>query len=76
MRSSRREYINLILRTNALRIRYHAYCRCICFGSLINALCVVRDRNIGCRMALEANAKDHFPALSIVEKCCVLSCHG
>jgi hypothetical protein len=27
-------------------------------------------------MALEANAEDHFPALSIVEKCCVLSCHG
>src|SRR5580658_4041984 len=40
-----------------------------------SGLCVVRDPDMRCRMTLEANPEDHAPALSIVEKCCVLSCH-
>jgi len=29
-----------------------------------------------CRMAFEADPQDHYPALAVIEKCCVLSCHG
>jgi hypothetical protein len=43
---------------------------------LASALCVVQDRDMRCWLTLEADPKNYFPTLTVIEKCCVLWCHS